>query len=177
MNDGLSSHPSVHDWTPWVFMKLEWGPYTDNGLGLLLTINFNQHHLDVLGGRVWFAFRSCLLTVSPSNATVPYSSRWPMKPLEVKCKVKRSLVNSIKEKKTESVAAGADFENSVPSLDFSFEGEVVKDGSASTKDEFHHEFWQTQTKGSEVKPYWDFRASDYDKWLKGGWSDKQTWTP
>ena len=154
------------DWSPWVYVELNWGDLCDEGSGrsgLLLTINFSKHFMKVLGGRVWFGLRSGELKLEPINATIPYKHRWPQSSLAVEIKTKRSISKTSGSKQaqsdTKTLDAKADFKDISASLSSSSKREMGLEQSALIQDDFEHTVWQVYTKGSEQKAYWDFEVA------------------
>jgi hypothetical protein len=79
------------DWTPWVYLNVEWGAENDAGRPVLLTVNFGEHHLKVRGGRVWFGLSGGELDLKPSAGAFLPEYFWPENPLEVAVKCKRTV--------------------------------------------------------------------------------------
>jgi len=65
------------DWTPWVYLNVEWGGQRGAARQVLLTIHFGEHHLDLPGGRVSFGLLKGQLQVTPSAGKFPSGSLWP----------------------------------------------------------------------------------------------------
>ena len=167
--------PSVPDWSPWVYIRLKWGKPSDDGLGILLTINFNKHHLKILGGRIWFGLLGGELKLEPINAEIPYEHRWPETPLVVKTEIRHKSGKTSGSKETRSSSrefnAEGNLADATASGGFSrtkgFENERLN----SLEDEYVH--IHISTKGSEKEAIWDFEVSEGNLCLQGNLIEKE----
>ena len=163
----------MHDWSPWVYLNLEWGGLSDNDLGLLLTINFNKHHLKILGGRVWFGLRGGELKLELTNAVMFYQHRWPQSPLEEKIKVKHRISKTSLSKSTRNSNAQANLAETSASMSFSRTKETGGELTTSVEDEVEYVIWQISTKGSEKEAYWDFEVGGGNPCLQGRLTEQE----
>jgi hypothetical protein len=165
------------DWSPWVYMDLEWGKFSDGKLVVLLTINFGKHHLEILRGRVWFGLRGVELELEPSNATIPYGYRWPMSPLQEEIKIKCSVkdVDITKDNRSEvgDYRSGFGPKGLRFSIGSSGKREKGAEQTAEAHDEFEHMVGQVDTRGSAEKAYWDFEVRRGDTYLQGRLDKKE----
>lgn len=164
--------PDKPDWSPWVYLQLEWTkPSEGVNRGLLLTINFAKHHMKVLGGRVWFGLRRGELKLTPSNGVIPYEHRWPESPLEVNFKFKRTVNETKGTKRSRSTSdklnVGHTLTNTKLSIGTSRNGEKAEEQVKGIKDEFEYVTWRIRPKGSDKEAYWDFEALEIESCLQG----------
>ena len=157
------------NWSPWVYMKLNWGQLLGNRLVLLLTINFGKHHIKVLGRDVKFGLRGGQLKLVPIKALIPYKYRWPKSELTAGIKVKRSVnqESSSTQKDSGGFDATVDLQDTKTSIDISNKKDNETQEKRSVQDEFEHVIWQIYTQGSEDEVYWSFEVSSGDSCLQG----------
>lgn len=141
------------DWRMWVNYSLEPGNRSSSKVNLLLTIVFNKHHVDLIGGTVWFGLRSGELALRPTNATIPMSDRWPQMTLAPAFEAKREFSRgaSSKNKVTRSLTMGATLLASEPraSTGASYGTANEQEQSVKMNDEFLHFVRQITWKGHE----------------------------
>lgn len=65
------------DWTPWVYLNVEWGGRRGTARQVLLTIHFGEHHLDLAEGQVSFGLLKGELQLTPSAGKFPSNLLWP----------------------------------------------------------------------------------------------------
>ncbi len=154
------------DWSPWLYLALEWGESSDDGLDLLLTINFHRHYLEMLGGKIWFGLRGAELQMAVTNGMMPNEHRWPDTPLQSKLEIKRSVSET--HGSTQSEGARVGFTASLKkagatAADNTTDGEAK---SSRTQDDFEFVDWQVSHKGSDTTAYWEFETRTGQPYLQ-----------
>jgi hypothetical protein len=157
-------------WSEWVFMRLEPGYATEHLLDLHLTINFSEHHLPLLGGRVTYGLKAGDLRFDINGAEIPYQTREPKSPLSVQLFIERTISNSVQgsSKTARSAEASIDIGQNQGKGIAKLDAETQQGAEKITTDKFDHSVSQIQSKGSENSPIWSFEAKSDDPVLKGG---------
>ena len=124
-------------------------------INLFLTIQFNEHWLDLPGGRVRFGINGGQLTLKLENGEIPLDLLDLGGLLNLDVSIKRVKKDTKKGKKGVKVSAQG--------------GEISQEDEESSEysDEISFKTCQVTTKGTNMNPVWVFEEKQEERVLKG----------
>lgn len=153
------------DWTPWIYLGLDWQQEGRQPPAVALSITFGRHHVNIPGGRIWFGLRGGELALRPSGGQFSNGHFWPQNPLEVKVEVKRTLRTEQSRKLSQSASAKADLEPLTAGFNYGSGSEISSAQIIEDAAQFVH--WRISSHGSPIHAIWSFEAAPGEPCLDG----------
>ena len=165
-DDAGLAQGATDDWTPWVYLKLGWREEEAPLPALALTIRFGQHHVKILGGRIWFGLSGGELALRPSSGQFSDAHFWPGSPLEATVQVKRTVRAELSTKRSLSASAKADAQPLGATFSYGSGSEQTVGKVVEDAVELIH--WRVRSHGSPMNALWNFEAAPGELCLNGG---------
>lgn len=162
-----SGTANTTDWTPWVYLALEWGKQHGRmrGCPLLLTLSFGMHHLKVLGGRVWFGLSGGVLDITPIGGSFLIERFWPKNTLEPSVSVQRTLRAERRDTQNRSMGVKASLEGPNATANLSSKQDAVI--ANSIEEVLEHMHLRVIVHGAPSRALWTFATAPGELYLAG----------